>query len=180
MWPEFNWDDAYNNFRNEYGKLCTIDEFQPSRAKEMIARMVVETGTSTFYKALKEYILDLNEPILAKIASNISKDEVYHYDMFEEGFKKYNQEEKLSRKDIIKVIYARLKEANDEDVSIAYKYINPNGSYEEFKKEIKHFAKIYYPYNMAVKMLMRPLQLNHYIEKATASTIQKALKVLGI
>ena len=180
VWPTFDWEDAYRNFRDEYGALCTIDEFQPTRAKEMLARMVVETGTSTFYKALNRYAKELNEPILAEIASNISKDEVYHYDMFEEGFKKYNEEEKLSRGDITKIIYARLKEANDEDVSIAFKHISPNDSFDEFKKEIKHFAKIYYPYSMSVKMLMRPLRLNKYIENATASTIEKALKVLGI
>ncbi len=180
VWPRFDWDDAYSKFRNEYGALCTLDEFQPTRAKELLARMVVETGTSTFYKALQRYAQDLQEPVLTEIAANISKDEVYHYEIFEDGFQKYNQEEKLSRTEITKVIYARLKEANDEDVSIAFKYIHPNGSYEAFKKEVKHFAKIYYPYNMAVKMLMRPLKLNHYIEKATASTIEKALKVLGI
>ncbi len=180
VWPLFDWENAYNNFRNEYAALCTIDEFQPTRAREMLARMVVETGTSTFYKALHRYAEELGEPILAKIATNISKDEVYHYDMFEEVFKKYNQEEKLSRGDITKIIYARLKEANDEDVSIAFKHINADASYEEFKKEIKHFAKIYYPYNTSVKMLMRPLKLNKYVEKATASTIEKALKVLGI
>ncbi len=180
VWPNFDWEEAYKKFRDEYGALCTIDEFQPTRAKEMLARMVVETGTSTFYKAVNRYATELDEPILAGIATNISKDEIYHYDIFEEGFKKYNEEEKLSRTDITKIIYARLKEANDEDVSIAFKHINSNASFDEFKKEIKHFAKIYYPYNMSVKMLMRPLRLNKYVENATASTIEKALKVLGI
>ena len=33
---------------------------------------------------------------------------------------------------------------------------------------------------MSVKMLMKPLKLNKYVENATASTIEKALKVLGI
>jgi len=133
---------------------------------EMLARMVVETGTSTFYKALKSYAQDLDEPILSEIAANISKDEIYHYNMFEEGFKKYNKEEKLSRTDIMKVIYSRLKEVNDEDVSIAFKHICPDGSFENFKKKVKDFAKVYYPYKMSVKMLIRPLLLVNFADHA--------------
>jgi len=180
VWPSFNWEDTYKKFRDEYGALCTLKDFQPTKTMEMLARMVVETGTSTFYKALKSYAQDLDEPILSEIAANISKDEIYHYNMFEEGFKKYNKEEKLSRTDIMKVIYSRLKEVNDEDVSIAFKHICPDGSFENFKKKVKDFAKVYYPYKMSVKMLIRPLKLNQYIEKASASTIEKALKVIGI
>ncbi|HHD77471.1 MAG TPA: ferritin-like domain-containing protein, partial [Campylobacteraceae bacterium] len=180
VWPHFDWDGAYAKFREAYGALCTIDEFQPTRGREMLARMVVETGTATFYKALSRYAESLEEPILMQIANHISKDEVYHYDMFEEGFVRYNEEERLSRADIMKVIYARLKEASDEDIAIAFKNISPGRSREAFQKDVKKFAKRYYPYNMSVKMLLKPLKLNHYVEKATASTVEKALQVLGI
>ncbi|WP_353662838.1 ferritin-like domain-containing protein [Hydrogenimonas sp. SS33] len=180
VWPEFDWQSAYDGFREEYGKYCTIDEFQPTRAREMLARMVVETGTSTFYKGVEKYAEALGEPILAQIAHNISKDEVYHYDRFDEGFEKYNRREHLGRTDITKVIYARLKEASDEDIFIAHKYIVPGENFEDFKAQTKAFAKQYYPYKMAVKMLMYPLHLNKHVENATASTIQGALKVLGI
>jgi len=180
IWKDFNWNNAYKNFRNEYGKLCTIDEFQPSRAKEMLARMVVETGTSTFYRAVHSYAKEIDEPILAEIAHNIHKDEVYHYDVFDRGFEKYNKEERLGRTDITKVIYNRLKMINDEDVSIAHKHIAPNESFDDFKIKTKEFAKKYYPYKMAVKMLMHPLHLNRHIENATASSIKGALKILGI
>ncbi len=179
VWSDFDWQKAYEEFKKEYIKYCSIDEFQPTKAKEMLARMVVETGTSTFYKALSNYAKDLNEPILEEISHNIHKDEVYHYEIFNKGFNKYNEEEKLGKKDILKVIYSRLKEANDEDVAIAYKYIDKEG-FENFHKDIKNLAKKYYPYKMAVKMLMYPLHLNKYVENVTSSTIQSALKVFGI
>ena len=180
VWSDFDWEEAYKNFRNEYIKYCTIEEFQPSKAREMLARMVVETGTSTFYKAINAYAKDLNEPVLATIAHNIHKDEVYHYEVFNKGFLKYNETENLNRKDIIKVIYARLKEANDEDVATAYKYIKSDNDFEAFHKNLKQLAKNYYPYKMAVKMLMYPLKLNRYVENVTASTLKGALRVFGI
>lgn len=179
-WPDFDWESSYEGFREEYGALCTIDQFQPSRAREMLARMIVETGTSTLYKALGAYAKDRDEPVLAQICHNIHKDEVYHYDNFEEGFKKYNKQEKLGKIDITKIIYSRLREANDEDIAIAFKYIRNGEDYETFRQLIGTFSKQYYPYNMATKMLMRPLQLNKYLENATASTVQGALRILGI
>ncbi|BCD62273.1 hypothetical protein NitYY0826_C1149 [Nitratiruptor sp. YY08-26] len=188
VWPEFDWEKAYERFKEYYLPHCTLDEFQPTKAKEMLARMVVETGTSTFYKALENYSTDLNTPILGEIAHNISKDEVYHYDKFENGFRYYNQNEKLRRDDIIKVIYDRLKEVDGEDGRLAFRAIwevrenEPfkDKHYEEHKKLVGKFAKKYYPYNMAIKMLLRPLDLNKTVEKVTVPMVRGALKILGI
>ena len=180
VWPEFDWQKAYEGFREEYGAMCTIDAFQPTRAAEMLARMVVETGTSTFYKALRGYAETLDEPVLARIATNISRDEVRHFEQFETGFRRYNEDEKLTRLDITKIISTRLKEANDEDVQIAYSHIRPGEPFEAFRLTMKAFAKKYYPYTMAVKMLMRPLQLNPLVETAMATTVRGTLKVFGI
>jgi len=186
VWPEFNWERAYERFKKYYLPHCTLDEFQPTKAKEMLARMVVETGTSTFYKALENYSKDIDTPILAQIAHNISKDEVYHYEKFEEGYRFYNNEEKLGRDDIIKVIYDRLKEVDGEDGRLAFKAIWEEKSpyedryYEEHKKRVSQFAKKYYPYNMAIKMLLKPLDLNKTVEKVTVPMVRGALKVLGI
>ncbi len=188
VWPEFDWQKAYDRFKELYLPHCTLDEFQPSRAREMLARMVVETGTSTFYKAIENYSKDLDTPILAQIAHNISKDEVYHYDNFEEAFKKYNETEKLSRSDIIKTIYDRLKMVDAEDGRLAYQAIYETRTgkefrdelYEEHKAKVRKFAKKYYPYKMAIKMLLRPLQLNRTVESVSVPVIQGALKVIGI
>ncbi len=180
VWKNFDWDEAYDNFKKEYIPLCKLEYLQKSKAKEMLARMVVETGTSTFYKAISKYADDLNEPILKEIAKNISKDEIYHFEIFEKAFKKYCEKEDISKTDIIKILYARLKEANSEDLKIAFKNVNPNESYEQFNQTVKKFAKKYYPYNMAIKMFIRPLSLNKFIENATAASLQPAFKILGI
>jgi len=180
VWPDFDWEAAYRGFREEYGAMCKIDAFQPTRGTEMLARMVVETGTSTFYKALRAFAESLDEPVLAKIAENISKDEVYHFEHFESGFRKYNETEKLSRFDISRIIGTRLREASDEDIKVAFSHIRPGVPLETLKLSMKKFAKKHYPYTMAVRMLMRPLRLNPLVESATAATLRGALKVLGI
>jgi len=188
VWSDFDWDKAYDKFKKEYLPLCTIDEFQDSKAKEMLARMVVETGTSTLYKSISKLAKDENIPLLEELASNISKDEVYHYDQFYELFKKFNEKEKLGRDDIVKVIYDRLKMIDGEDAKIAFKAVFEEKNqrefkeedYEEYKKSLKVFIKKYYPYNMAIKMLLQPLNINKTLESAMVPIIKGALKVLGI
>ncbi len=188
IWPEFDWKKSYQCFLDLYLPHCTIEEFQPTKAKEMLARMVVETGTSTFYKSIENYSKDLDTPILAQIAHNISKDEVYHYNMFEKIYQRYNQEERLGRDDIVKVIYDRLKEVDGEDARLAFRAIwevhehtpYKDSYYEAYKKEVSRFAKQYYPYNMAIKMLLRPLKLNKAVETISVPVIKGALKILGI
>jgi len=181
VWPEFDWDKHYEVFRKNYLPFCKVEFLEPTRAREMIARMVVETGTSTLYKAIANYAKDLNEPVLVDLALKISKDEVYHFEMFEKVFKKYKEEEKLSRTDIIKILYDRLKEINNEDVKIAFDAVNDdNEDYAKFLEKTKGFAKKYYPYKMATKMFMRPLGLNSMLENMIATTISPAFKILGI
>jgi hypothetical protein len=180
VWPDFDWEKAYGGFKEEYGAMCTVDAFQPTLAGEMVARMVVETGTSTFYKALRAYAGDLNEPVLAEIAAHISKDEVHHFEQFEAGFRKHNETDKLSRAEISKIIIGRLKEAGDEDIRIALRHIRPDDPFEAMQRRMKAYAKQYYPYSMAVKMMMRPLQLNPLVERAAAASLRGGLRVFGI
>lgn len=188
VWSDFDWQKAYELFLKDYIPLCKSENFQPTKAKEMLARMIVETGTSTFYRALEAYAKEVNEPVLAKIAYNIYKDEVDHYSYFDRYFKLYNENEKNKRGDIVKVIYSRLKEVDNEDAYLAFNAIckTKKGKecekkdYEEFKKTINEFAKKYYPYNMSIKMLLHPLSLNKTVEKAMVPTIRGAIKILGL
>ena len=97
VWPELDWTRHYNNFFAEYSRLCTLEELEPSRALEMVARCVVETGTSTFYTALHNIS---DEPILRKLTGLIRQDEVSHYNHFRHFFEEYKQQEHIRRLDI--------------------------------------------------------------------------------
>ena len=180
VWPEFDWQGAYEGFRKAYLPFCKVEALEDSKAKEMLARMVVETGTSTAYKAIANYAKELQEPVLEQLAKNISKDEIYHFEKFEETFKYYKKQEQLNSKDIMKLLYKRAKEINNEDIKIAYEALGAQESYEEYLKEVQKFAKKYYPYKMAIKMFIRPLELSKFTENMVASTIWPIFRVLGI
>lgn len=188
VWPQYPWQKGYERFLELYLPLCKVSAFEPTRASEMIARMIVETGTSTAYRALEEYANSFNEPVLAGLCHRIYKDEVNHYSYFHRYFSYYNQSEKLGRKNILKVITGRLRAAGDEDVELAYQsiYETENGTpfktsyYEEFKKEVNKLAKEHYPYSMAIKMTMQPLELNKALEATAVPLVRGAMKVLGI
>jgi rubrerythrin len=78
-WPDFDWDAAYRDFLAAYTPLCTVDQLARTRALEMAARCVVETGTAAFYRMLSE---QSREPVLKQLAARISADEVRHYKHF--------------------------------------------------------------------------------------------------
>lgn len=188
VWPEFDWQKAYKRFLNSYLPLCRVGSFQPTQAKEMLARMIVETGTSTFYRAMQEYAKDIGEPVLERLAHFINKDEISHYGYFDHYFKYYNEHEKNSRSEIIKVIVNRLREANDEDVKLGFYAVyeqthdqqDVQKAFETFHNGISQYAKKYYPYNMAIKMMLHPLELNSMVESTITPVLKQAMKMLGI
>jgi len=188
VWPDFNWQKSYDIFLKSYLPLCGVESFQPTQAKEMLARMIVEMGTSTFYRALEEYSKDLKEPILGRLAYFINKDEVNHYGYFDHYFKYYNKHEKNGRSDIVKVIIHRLKEANDEDVKLGFYAVHENvdsnqsqeEAFESFHQSISEYAKKYYPYNMAIKMMLHPLDLNSMVASTVTPVLKQAMRILGV
>src|SRR5690348_4711310 len=94
VWPEFDWDTSFRNFFEEYSTTCSVEEFEKTRALEMVARCVVETGTATLYRAINECS---DEPVLKEITDHIRSDEVRHYKHFFKYFKKYNVIEEIGR-----------------------------------------------------------------------------------
>lgn len=180
VWNEFDWEKHYNIFGENFIPLCKVEDLEPTYSGEMIARMVIETGTSTFYKALVNYAKDLNEPVLEDLASKIAKDELYHFEMFVKVFKKYKEEENISKNDITKILYSKLKEINNEDIKIAYEAIKSDQNYDEYIQQTKQFAKKYYPYKMATKMFIRPLNLHKSMENIITTIVSPAFRILGI
>ncbi len=187
IWPNFDWKGAYGKFSNDYLPLCTVDNLQQSKAKEMLARMIIETGTSTFYKAMEAYANDIQEPVLQKIAHLIHKDEIQHYGHFSRHFTKYNKEEKNTRTKLIKVIYQRLIKVDSEDIFLAYRaiyYTLNNGAfqqeaYKDYKSDFSRYAKKYYPFSTAIKMILQPLNLSKSIESSMIPPIRGAMRIVG-
>ncbi len=180
VWPEFDWQSAYNAFFDEYSRLCTVDEFEPTRGLEMAARCVVETGTATFYQALTQ---QASEPVLQGIAARIRADEVGHYKHFFQYFKGYSETESPSRWAVFKAIKRRVLEARNSDAEIALWHVYAQQHEAADKADKAHFralcsqlgkqVKQHYPVTMAAKMVLRPLNfpagVNRVIEGPLAN-----------
>jgi hypothetical protein len=92
-----------------------------SRAGELIARCIVETGTSTYYTALGEAA---REPVLKAICRRIAADEIRHYKLFHGHLERYLDIERLSLWRRLAIALGRIKETSDDELAYAYHAAN--------------------------------------------------------
>lgn len=141
--PGFDFEAAFARFRAGYRPehFETGEAVRGSRAGELIARCVVESGTSSYYSGIRD---TTEEPVLKAIAAHIAADEFRHYKLFYEGFLKYQSKERLSFWKRLKVALGRMKEGEDDELAYAY-YCGTVQSAEETQipYERERFSKEY-------------------------------------
>ena len=74
----------------------------------MIARCIVEIGTSSYYTALREGVA---EPVLQEICRHIAADELRHYRLFYKNLDRCLARERLGRLARLRVAIGRVAEA---------------------------------------------------------------------
>ncbi|MEL5848834.1 MAG: ferritin-like domain-containing protein [Candidatus Igneacidithiobacillus chanchocoensis] len=165
VWPDFDWDTAYQRFVDAYAPLCQMEQLGPTPALEMAARCVVETGTASFYTMIQHAS---PEPILRQLAGHIRADEVHHYKYFFRFFREYQASEAVSRWRVLRSLWQRVTEADMEDsflaIRCAYELRNPGqeftaAEFRAFRKRMAVWIRRHYPFEMAVKMLIKPIAL---------------------
>jgi hypothetical protein len=183
-WPEFGWDDAYSGFLAEFLRFCSVDQLAETRALEMAARCVVETGTATLYRALAEVS---PEPVLRAIATEIAADEVRHYKYFYRFFRRYREREQPSRTAVARTLWARIGEVDGEDAFYAFKHVylacNPQtefrqDDYAAFRAQLRPLAVRHFPHRMASKMLLKPLGLSAPVGRLVVPAVASASRLL--
>jgi len=167
VWPEFSWDRAFGGFYPEYAAACTQEELEPSRALEMAARCVVETGTSTLYQTLNTYA---TEPVLREITARLKSDEVRHYSYFYDAYRRYCAENgRPPRWKVGRALLRRVLEAFSDDGDIAFRHAwngrHPDRpstpeDYKTFQKAMRERITPCLPVTMSTKMLLKPLALS--------------------
>lgn len=116
--PGFDFDAAFARFRAGYSlPLDATASVRGSRAGELVARCVVEVGTSSFYTALRDAS---EEPVLKAIAGRIASDEFRHYKLFYDRLQPYAARERPSRLFRLRVALGRLREVEDDELAFAY------------------------------------------------------------
>ena len=116
--PTFDFDRAVQRFRDGYKVPIDLNaSVRGSRTGEMIARCMVETGTSSYYAAIGD---STDEPVLKLICKNIAADELRHFKIFYTYTKKYLELEQLNKFQRLKVALSRIGESEDDELAYAY------------------------------------------------------------
>ncbi len=116
--PSFRFKPSFNRFLKGYRiDVSAQTSVRGSRAGELVARCIVETGTSSYYTALADAT---DEPVLKAICRNIAADEFRHYRLFHDHLKIYLGREKLGRLARARIGLGRMQEASDDELAFAY------------------------------------------------------------
>ena len=162
--PDFDFDASFKRFTDGFTLDLDVDRsVRGSRTGELIARCMVETGTSSYYSALAEAT---DEPVLKAICKRIAADEVSHYWLFFNYMKRYLADEDLSFWRRLRVAAERIFEAEDDELAYAYYAANvdPAVAYDRRRNAAAYAsgAVLYYTPNQVtgvVSMLLAALGL---------------------
>jgi rubrerythrin len=157
--PTFDFAIAFRRFTDGYSIDIEADRsVRGSRAGELVARCIVETGTSSYYAALREAA---DEPVLKEICRNIAADELRHYKLFYTHLRRYLDREGLTGWKRLKVTLARLGESEDDE--LAYAYFAANHPDEKYDR--KRFSRAYARRAYAVYR-------RHHVERGIAMVLK--------
>ena len=116
--PSWNFDAAFQRYRDGYKLPLDVDSsIRGSRTGELIARCMVETGTSSYYTALAD---STDEPVLKQICKLIAADEYRHFKLFYDHMRRYLGREKLGMLSRLKIAAGRITESEDDELAFAY------------------------------------------------------------
>jgi rubrerythrin len=123
--PSWNLEEAMARFREGYKieHINDAESIRGSRAGEMIARCMVETGTSSYYTAIGT---STDEPVLKEICAKIAGDEFRHYKLFYDTLNRYLKQENMGKIKRLKVALGRIAESEDDELSYAFYAANAN------------------------------------------------------
>lgn len=120
--PGFDYEAARQRFTDGYRiDIDAETSVRGSRTGELIARCIVETGTSSFYSALRDAT---EEPTLKWICHKIAGDEFRHYKLFYTTMKEYQARENIPAWRRFMVAVGRIKESEDDELAFAWHAAN--------------------------------------------------------
>ncbi|MGH6888674.1 MAG: ferritin-like domain-containing protein [Rhizomicrobium sp.] len=142
--PAFDFRSAFGRFAAGYKPTHFApgreNSVRGSRRGEMIARCVVESGTSSFYSAIRDAT---DEPVLKEIAGRIAADEFRHYKLFLETLHAQDEPELPWWRKLM-VAAGRVNEAGDDELAYAYYCANVAAADEaRFPYSRRRYARAY-------------------------------------
>lgn len=118
--PAWDFRQAFARFQAGYRPPHFISDetvsVRGSRRGEMIARCVVESGTSSYYSAIRDAT---DEPVLKDIAGRIAADEFRHYRLFLDTLEAQDEPELPFWRRLL-VALGRITESEDDELAYAF------------------------------------------------------------
>lgn len=134
--PDFDFEERFKTFRARYPlRIDAATSTRGSRTGELVARCLVEVGTSSYYTAIADAA---EEPVLQIVCRKVGADELRHYKLFYDHLRRYVDREHLSRIRRIWVAYDRFRETEDDELGLAYYAANNTG--EEYDRKAHNRA----------------------------------------
>ncbi len=116
--PGWDYAAAFARYKSGYHIPLDVDaSVRGSRTGELIARCMVETGTSSYYTALAEAT---EEPVLGQIARLIAADEYRHFKLFYDHMRRYLARERIGLLRRLRIAAGRIGESEDDELAFAY------------------------------------------------------------
>jgi hypothetical protein len=141
--PSFKFQETFARFKAGYRPAHFLNpngSVRGSRVGELIARCVVECGTSSYYTALRDAV---DEPVLKQIAHMIASDEFKHYRLFYDLMVR-QPERKPNFLRRLWIAVSRIGEAEDDELASAFYYANVARENEAvIPYDRKRYARLY-------------------------------------
>ena len=116
--PDWDYAAAFERYRAGYAIDTEADaSIRGSRSGELIARCIVETGTSSYYTALADAT---EEPVLQQICRLIASDEFRHFKLFYDHLRRYLTRERIGVMRRLRIAAGRVGETEDDELAFAY------------------------------------------------------------
>ena len=125
--------------------------------------------------------------MLAQLTAHISADEVRHYKHFYHYFLRCSEIEQPSRLAVLRTLWRRTGDIDAEDAFLAFKHVYlarnqgaefNQSDYDNFRANARALAKHHYPYDMAVRMILKPLDLSPPVTRIVLPPMVSATRLL--
>lgn len=161
----YDFDKAFELFADKIRlPVDATRSVRGTRAGELIARCVVEVGTSSYYTALAAAS---KEPVLHEICKHIAADELRHYKLFYTHLKGYLEREKIGPLRRLWAALGRILESEDDELAFAYYAANhlSDGPYDRRRYRAAYARRAYGLYRpghveRGIAMTMKAVGLN--------------------
>lgn len=141
--PSFDYAKSFTMFTEGYRLPQNVSKsVRGSCSGELLARCVVETGTSGYYTAIAA---SAEEPVLKEICQYIAADEFRHYKLFYTYLKRYLEKENIGKLQRLRIAMGRIVESEDDELAYAFFAAHgAKGTYDR-RQDANRYLSLVYP-----------------------------------